>query len=45
MTDQFIEEALAVSGFSREETMDFPEPKEVMESFGKWLKEVGSDRL
>ncbi|MDQ8190918.1 exonuclease domain-containing protein [Roseibacillus persicicus] len=45
ISDQFIADALAVSGFSREETLAFPEPQEVMESFAKWLGEVGSDRL
>ncbi|WP_411846224.1 hypothetical protein AAFN60_00660 [Roseibacillus persicicus] len=45
ISDQFIADALAVSGFSREETLAFPEPQEVMGSFAKWLGEVGSDRL
>ena len=45
ISDQFIEDALAVSGFSREETLAFPEPKSVMESFRDWLKEVSSDRI
>ncbi len=45
ISDRYDEEALTVSGFSREETMGFPEPGEVMRSFAKWLGEVGSDRL
>ena len=45
ISDQFIPEALAVSGFSREEVMAFPEPKGVMESFRDWLAEVSSGRL
>ena len=37
MTDNYIPDALKVSGFSREETMEFPEPKETMEKFSNWL--------
>lgn len=35
---QFIPDALAVSGFCRDETLAFDEPKSVMESFRDWLK-------
>jgi len=38
ISDQFVPDALAVSGFSREETMGFDEPKGVMESFHDWIK-------
>lgn len=37
-------DALAVSGFSREEHMKFPEPKDTMEAFAKWLNGLG-DRV
>ena len=37
ISDQFIPEALAVSGFSREECMAFDDPKQVMCSFRDWL--------
>ena len=37
ISDQWIPEALKVSGFSREETLHFDDPQEVMENFGKWL--------
>lgn len=37
-------EALKVSGFSRDETMNFDDPKEVMESFDKWIAENSKDR-
>lgn len=40
MTDYYIEEALKVSGFTREETEEFPEPAETMKAFADWLKEV-----
>ena len=39
ISQQWIPEALAVSGFSREETMNFEDPKTVMERFALWLKE------
>jgi len=36
----FSPEALAISGFSREEHETFDDPKEVMEAFAKWIEEV-----
>ena len=39
ISDRFIPEALAVSGFSRDETLAFNEPKEVMAQFRDWLKQ------
>jgi hypothetical protein len=42
ISEQFIPEALAVSGYSREETLKFDDPKKVMEDFSDWLKEVSS---
>lgn len=36
---RWVPEALAVSGFSRAETLLFDEPKEVMASFGRWVGE------
>ncbi len=39
ISDQWVPEALAVSGFSREETLAFAEPREVMEQFTRWLAE------
>ena len=38
ISDKFIPEALAVSGFTREATMAFDDPKSVMESFRDWVK-------
>lgn len=37
ITDIWVPEALAVSGFSREEHEQFDDPKEVMTEFGIWL--------
>ena len=39
ISSEYDPEALAVSGFSREEHETFDDPKEVMELFEKWLKE------
>jgi hypothetical protein len=44
ISDRYIPEALAVSGFSREEVMVFDDPKEVMQSFGSWIRDVGEGR-
>lgn len=45
ISGDWIPEALAVSGFSREETMKFNEPWDVMEDFAKWLNSLGEKRL
>jgi hypothetical protein len=38
ISDQWLPDALAVSGHSREETLGFEEPKPVMERFKGWLQ-------
>ncbi|WP_166822811.1 3'-5' exonuclease [Thalassoroseus pseudoceratinae] len=45
ISEQFIPEALAVSGFSREECLAFDEPTTVMEKFRDWLSTLGKGRL
>jgi len=37
ISNQWIPDALKVSGFSREETLQFDDPQVVMENFSKWL--------
>lgn len=37
ISEQFIEQSLAVSGFSREDCESFEEPKQVMQQFETWL--------
>ncbi len=37
ISDKFIPEALAISGFSREECETFDDPKTVMEQFRDWI--------
>ncbi len=39
ISDRWIPEALAVSGFTREDTLHFDEPKHVMEDFATWIKD------
>lgn len=41
ISDQYIPDALSVSGFTREEHEDFDDPFKVMSDFAKWLKECG----
>jgi hypothetical protein len=41
ISDKFIPEALAVSGFTRDETQQFDDPRAVMEAFATWLGESG----
>ena len=39
ISEAWLPDALQVSGFSREQTMAFEDPKSVMQSFGAWLDE------
>jgi len=38
ISDRWVPEALAVSGFAREDTLHFADPKQEIERFGAWLK-------
>jgi hypothetical protein len=38
ISEQWIPDALAVSGFSRDETLQFDDPKSVMASFAEWIR-------
>jgi DNA polymerase III epsilon subunit-like protein len=44
ISKKWIPEALAISGFTREETLCFDDPKTVMESFAGWIRENIKDR-
>jgi DNA polymerase III epsilon subunit-like protein len=44
VSEKWEPEALEVSGFSREETLKFDDPKTVMESFDHWLTENSKGR-
>jgi len=37
ISENWVPEALAVSGYSREETLSFDEPLAVMQDFAKWI--------
>lgn len=39
ISDKYISESLAISGFSREETLDFDDPTKVMLEFKDWVNE------
>jgi hypothetical protein len=45
ISETFVPEALAVSGFTREETLTFEDPAKVMNDFGAWLKLHCKDRF
>lgn len=44
ISDIWIPEALAVSGFTREETLKFPEPRDAMHNFELWLQKNIPDK-
>jgi hypothetical protein len=44
ISDRWVPAALAVSGFTREETFGFDDPARVMEDFGRWIKETAEGR-
>lgn len=44
ISPRFVPQALAISGFSREETEAFDDPSEVMTAFAGWLAEHGGKR-
>ena len=45
ISQNWIPEALAVSGFSREETLAFPEPAGVMQELDHWLEQHAAGRM
>ena len=44
ISEQWQPEALAVSGFTREQTLAFPEPEGAMRQFAAWLQEHSKGR-
>lgn len=44
ISEKYIPEALAVSGFTREETFHFDSPKQVMLDFEEWIKQNSKGR-
>ena len=45
ISDQWISESLGVSGFTREQVLQFEHPKDVMQKFDNWLKINGRSKL
>lgn len=44
VSNEYIPEALAVSGFTRQQHLEFQEPQKVMIDFVKWVKSVSNER-
>ena len=44
ISDEWIPEALEVSRFPREQTLQFDDPKAVMQQFADWIAEVSGSR-
>jgi len=44
ISQNWVPEALKVSGFSREETLQFDDPKSVMENFNSWIMKHAKSR-
>jgi hypothetical protein len=45
MSENWISERLQISGMTREQTLQFDDPKAVMEKFRDWLKSNSDDKL
>ena len=41
ISDKWVPQALAVGGFTREQTLAFDDPRDVMTRFAEWLKPLG----
>lgn len=44
ISDEFVPQALAISGFSREEHLTFDDPKDVMQEFNDWINANSNSR-
>jgi len=44
ISDQWVPAAIQVSGFSRRQTLEFDDPKEVMQQFADWVRAVNKGR-
>lgn len=44
ISEKWIPKALEISGFTRDEVLEFDDPKQVMEGFEKWLQSNVKDR-
>lgn len=44
ISSQWVPEALAISGFTREQTLEFNDPAGVMQDFANWIKTTSKGR-
>ena len=44
ISEFYVQGALDVVGYTREQTLAFPDPKEVIEAFSKWVSSVSNGR-
>jgi hypothetical protein len=44
ISEKWVPEALAISGFTRERTLAFDDPASVMQDFARWIRETTADR-
>jgi len=44
ISQNWVHEALAISGFTREKTLTFDDPRTVMESFAQWVHDTARPR-
>lgn len=44
ISEKYNPESLAISGFTRDEHLNFPDPKETMNEFYHWLEKVGNGK-
>ncbi len=45
ISEKWIPERLQISGFTREQTLQFDDPKEVMNKFNNWVKVNSKDKI
>jgi hypothetical protein len=45
ISEKYLDDALKVSGFTREQTLDFEDPKSVMIRFDEWLEKLPTHKL
>ena len=45
ISEKFVPEALAVGHYTREQTLEFGDPKQAMEEFARWLAGLGEQKF
>lgn len=44
ISDNYLPEALAISGYSRNDTLSFDDPQKIMVDFKKWIDNLSADK-